>query len=190
MTGAEADGLWLSLSEIAERKGVSVQAVSVRARRFIEQGALRCRRGPKGTKQVPLADFDRLVERTQDGVRAANGTGWASRGDGMIGDPVLAQEQARKMAAEATLKELELDARLGKVLLVEDVRQAYAGIAEDLVRVVDGLPGRADELMAAARRDDKAAFQAVLRDVAHALRLQIGRGLEVAPEPQVAEDGA
>lgn len=68
MTDLE-NGLWLSISEIADETGVSHQAVSKRVGALEAEGQLKSRRGDNGRKEVNLAQYMVAIRAVGDPAR-------------------------------------------------------------------------------------------------------------------------
>lgn len=192
-SSGQAEGLWLPISEVARIKGVSKQAVAKRVDRLVEQGLISTRAGERGAKLVNVAEYDRAIGQTEDAVRALNGAGAASapapsRADG--GDPVLAREQARRAAYDADMKQMDLEERLGNILLLVDVQGAMALCAEKMVRVIEQLPSRSDDLAGAVGRDGATGARAELKKIARELREALARAMVITPGDRPVEDAA
>ena len=188
----EPAGLWMSVSELAKAKGVSRQSMHERVARLEQQGAVTLKAGQGRARLINVAEFDRAAGESFDAVRSLNGTGvattLASRVDGA--DPVLAREQARRAAYDADLKQLDLEERLGKLIPVEEVEQAMTTCAETMVRGIEQLPGRADDLAAAVARDGAAGARAALKVIARELRESLARALTLRVGECQAEEAA
>ncbi|WP_174514069.1 MarR family transcriptional regulator [Methylocella tundrae] len=193
------DGLWISVSDLARQKGVDKAAVSRRISRLESLGSLETRTGARGTKLVNIAAYDRAVGETGDAIRTMNGAGATHQPppSGNGSDPILAREQARRTAYQADIAKLDLDERLKKLLPVEDIASAIGICAEGIVRVLDQLPSRADELASAVGKDGALGARAVLKIVARDLRSAIERELRKlaengvnAPAPDEEADAA
>ncbi len=181
----EPAGLWMSVSELAKAKGVSRQSMHERVARLEQQGAITLRPGQGRAKLVNVAEFDRAAGETLDAVRALNGAAAAAAGPA---DPVLAKEQARRAAYDADLKQLDLEERLGKLIPVADVEDAMTTCAETMVRGIEQLPGRADELAAAVARDGAVGARTLLKIIARELRESLARALTLrAGEDEAGE---
>jgi hypothetical protein len=129
--------------------------------------------GPRGQKVVNVGEFDRVAEETLDAKQAQNGRKFRAAPDDGGDDvfsPVLAKEQARKVAYQADLAKLQRDEKLGKLLPIEKIAEAAAQCAEALVRVIDQLPARADEVASAVAKEGEAGARAFLRSVARDMR--------------------
>jgi DNA-binding MarR family transcriptional regulator len=132
---------WLPVTDLARARKVSKQALSKRVLRLEGQGLLTTKLGPRGQKLVNVGDFDRVAEETLDAKQAQNGRKSRAAvphdGGDDVFSPVLAHEQARKVAYQADLAKLNRDERLGKLLPIEKIADAAAQCAEALVRVID-----------------------------------------------------
>lgn len=184
-----ADGLWVTVGQLAEMKGISHPAVSKRLRRYQEQGLLTARRD--GTRTlVNLAEWDTVTAENTDPAkiagletsrRLAGQEAQAARPavpfGGADGDPVYAREQARKAQYDADLKKIELDRQLGRLVEVHAVEAAIVASAEVLVNAVDQLPSAADDLAAALAKGGVPALRDALRAKARELRSVIEKGL-------------
>jgi DNA-binding IscR family transcriptional regulator len=164
---------WLPVTDLARARKISKQALSKRVLRLDGQGLLTTKLGPRGQKLVNVGEFDRVAEETLDAKQAQNGR--KSRavphdGGDDVFSPVLAHEQARKVAYQADLAKLQRDEKLGKLLPIEKIADAAAQCAEALVRVIDQLPARADEVASAVAKEGEAGARAFLRSVARDMR--------------------
>ena len=171
------EGLWLTVSELARQRGVDKAAISRRITRL----GLELRPGPRNSKLVNVAAFDHAVGTSTDAVRAANSAKAAAReqeastGEGQV----LAREQARRAAYDADLKKLDLDERLGKLLPVSSIEDAMTRCAEAMVRRIDQISSRADDLAAAVARDGGAGARRELKAISRDLRETLARELRL-----------
>jgi hypothetical protein len=138
----------------------------------------------RGQKLVNVAEFDLAAERTVDAIRAQNGLKGRKRsapiadkalappmGDGENEfSPILAHEQARRVAYMADLAKLRRDEKLGTLLPTEKIAEAAAQCAEALNRIIDQLPGRADEIASAVAKDGESGVRNFLRSVVRDMR--------------------
>jgi DNA-binding MarR family transcriptional regulator len=186
-------GYWLSVSELARLRGVDKAAISRRAKRYEEQGLLKPKAGRGGVKLICVAEFDRAAGMATDAVRELNGAGGGAAPAPVAataGDPVLPREQARRAAYDADLKKLDLDERLGKLLPVEDVEHAMVECAEAMVRIIDQVPGRAEEVAAAVASDGTAGARTFLRDFARDLRTRLAQEMRLRGSAEADGDDA
>nr|WP_316228583.1 winged helix-turn-helix domain-containing protein [Bradyrhizobium sp. SZCCHNR2023] len=171
-------GLWLTISDIARRKGKSKQAISKRVKTLIEAGLLQTKPGDKNTTLVNLAQFDRAVGQVGD---AAKEQAAATRAavkvdapqdphDGGGDSPDYREHQAREKQYAADLKFLELQERLGNLVPVSDLADQANKCAEVLVRVFDRLPTFAEQMAASVGKDGAAGARASFKEIARELR--------------------
>lgn len=190
-------GLWSSISDLAIRKGVTKQTLAERVSRLEAQGRLTTRPGKNRSKLVNIAEYDRAVGETTDLSHAAGAatkrmveTG--SRGDdddtaplpaGTSASSVYTQEQARHMAYKASMAELDLNERLGKLIPFDDLAKSAQRVAEMLVRQIDQVITRADEVAAAVARDGVQGARAALKTIARDLRKNAATALSKLGAP-------
>lgn len=172
---APPDGLWMTISDIARAKGVSKQAISKRVDRFVTAGALATRNGARGAVMVNLAAYDKAAGEVGDSIREL-----AQKPAPVIAeDSTLAKEQTRRTQYQADIAKLELDERTGKLLPVEDVTAAMTRCAEIMVRTLDQMPSRADELATAVARDGEQGARAFLKTFAREVRSILAREMRI-----------
>jgi DNA-binding MarR family transcriptional regulator len=165
---------WLPITDLAKARKVSKQALSKRVLRLEGQGLVTTKTGARGQKLVNVGEFDRAAVDATDAVGAQNGRKAKAPpmgdGDDDPFSPVLAREQARKVAYQADIAKLDRDERLGRLLPIENIAVAAAQCAEALNRMIDQLPGRADEIAAAVAKEGVSGVRALLRSVARDMR--------------------
>jgi DNA-binding MarR family transcriptional regulator len=187
------DGLWVSVSDLAARKGVTKQTIAEKVSKLEAGGLLETRPGKGRTKLVNLAAYDRAIGSTGDAVRemaAATKAAMQAPAAPTVTDgsePVLAKEQARRLAYQADLAKLDLDERLGKLLPIDDVEAAMVRCAEALTRSLDQMPTRADELAAAVAKDGVNGARAFLKVVARDMRALLAREMRLLDRDASAE---
>lgn len=174
-------------------KGVSKQAVAKRVERFAAQGLLETRAGRGGAKLVEAAAYDRVAGEAGDAIRGvvAPRPLMGEAGESPAGS--LASHQAKRMAYQAEMARLDLEARVGRILELEAVTNAMTQCAEAMVRVIDQLPSRADELASAVAREGEMGARAFLRTIAREWRNKLAesmRLLEAAGQAQARGDAA
>lgn len=186
---AMPDGLWMTISDLARAKGVSKQAISKRVDRFSAAGTLSTRKGARGAVMVNVAAYDRAAGEVGDAIRElAQRPPSLSLPESDDASPVLAREQARRVSYQADLAEMELEERRGKLLRAEDVAAAMTRCAEVMVRVLDQMPSRADEMATAVAREGEQGARAFLKGLAREMRATLARELRLLegarPAPQ------
>ena len=187
-----AEGLgWASISELARLRGVDKAAISRRVARLAAQGLLTTRTGKQGTKLVNIAEFDRAAGEATDAVRELNGRGaTAPPAPGLATDPILSREQARRAAYDADLKKLDLEERLGRIAPLDRVRRATAEFTQSLARVIDMLPARVEEILAAGAKDGVNGARAVAKMIARELREEMAKTMAAIADAAEGEGAA
>lgn len=183
------EGLWVSISELAKRKGLRKQTVAEKVSRYEAQGILTTQPGGRGRpKLVNLAEFDKVAGEAGDAIRELSAvTGAPSEGKPEGNNPVLAREQARRVAYQADLAKLDLDERLGKLLPIDEVEKAMVRCAQALVRAIDRLPGRAEELASRVAHEGSQGARAILKETARDLRATLAREMRLLASEQEPE---
>ncbi len=148
---------WATVTELARLRGVNKSAISKRVARLESLGVLHPKPGPKRTKLISLAEFDRATAETVDAVRELNGR--AAQAAASPSDPILAREQARRASIAADLAQLDLDERLDMLVPVDGVRRAAADCAIRLRQVVEQMHARAEEVAGELARNGSAFAQ-------------------------------
>jgi len=201
---APAD-VWLSISDLAGLKGVTKQAISNKVTRFETEGLISTRPGAGRAKMVNVAEYERaardashpLKQLAADMVRerraavdaqiCASTPEIAARPDGDVAAspsavPALTEAQTRKAVAEAELKRLDLAERRALLAPIAGPRGSEATIARivnALLRSMERIPGKCDEVVAA-----------VLKDGAHGARRLLQQLVTKAREEAAGEIGA
>jgi hypothetical protein len=173
-----------SISELARLRNVAVSGLSKRISRLEAASVLRTQPGPRGAKLVNVADFNRVAAQTVDAVRSLNGASGGSpspAADPAPGDPILAKEQARRTKADADLKELDRDERIGQLVRGDKIKEAIVDALRMHTKVLSQLVSRAEENAAAVRKDGVPGARAFLKRLETELREDIAdRALELA----------
>lgn len=171
-------GLWLSLGDLAARKGVSKQAVSKNLKDWKARGVVVSTRTEGRALLVNVAEYDRArgevghVVRDQEPEEPAPSS---PRGTGK--DPVFAVEQAREKAYAADLKKLELGERTRKLVPIDAAIDEARTVVAPLVLILDRLPSRADDIATALAEDGTQGVRRVLKTIAMDLRNEMSAAL-------------
>ena len=186
MTPDTPNGHWLTVSELAASRGLAKASVSERLKRLQAQGVDISTMPGKGNRLlVNVAEYDRAVGTSGDPARALATK--APLPDAGGAEHVYTREQAREKAYKADLAKLDLDERLGKLVAVEALAAAAGGVAEAMVRAIDQMPGRAEDLAAAVAKDGMTGARAALKTFARELRETLAR--ELARLADIGRDG-
>lgn len=164
-TGAADVGVWLTIAELARRKGVSKQAATKRVNRLVEEGKLIVRADGRN-RLVDLATYDRVVGQVGDAYKEqAAETIRGQRGEKQsrqptldeVTQPGLRDAQTERAKYEARLKALDFAERTGQVVPLKGEH----GLEGALIKVSDlivrdaGQPMQwVDEIMEAARKGE------------------------------------
>jgi len=189
----EPPGLWLSVSELARARGLAKSSVSARVASLVDKGLIKTRAGVKRSKLINVAAFDRAIGETGDLAHA--------QAPELDDAPLLAtarpaaetasatytREQAREKSYAADLKKLDLDERLGKLVTVESVQAAAVRLAETLVRQIDQIASRADDIAAAVAKGGVQGARGALKMAAREIRESMARELERLADAAKAE---
>jgi hypothetical protein len=169
-------GLWLTITELAEQKGVGKSTISEKVKRLVDAGKIETRAGDGGTKLVNLAQYDKAVGETTD---PAKELGAETRDETVepVGDSRYRDAKTRQAQYAADLQEIALKEKLGELVPVEEVRRASARIVETILRVVDRLPARAEEITSAVSKEGAIGARGKLKEMARDLRSAIAESL-------------
>jgi hypothetical protein len=189
-----AEGVWLSISDLAELKGKSRQTVWEKVKKLEADGHLATRSGPGGTRQVDVAEYDRLVGETTDFARQQAAATRAANADELpIGAPTVDPEyndgQRKKVHYEARLKALEFGRQTGQLVSIVSVKRDVEKIFTACIGSLDSLVLRAEEATAAALNDGIPGVRQVLADAAFKIRAAIAAALRDVEAASRAEDG-
>ena len=183
---------WATVSELARIRGVDKSAISRRVARLEEQGLLRPKSGPRGTKLINVPEFERVSSETVDGIRELNGRSAKASRATSTGEsaPELTREQARRTKADADLKELDRDERIRLLVRGDKVGEAVAESIRMHARIIDQIPNRAEENAAAVTKGGVAGARAFLRQLALDLRHDLAdRAIEIV-RAEAEQEGA
>jgi DNA-binding IscR family transcriptional regulator len=169
-------GLWLSVTQIAERKGVSKQGVSQKVARIVADGRLTIKPGRGREKLINLAQYDVAVGDVGDAAREAGastkavtelpGTTGARASDGGR----FRNEQTREKAYAADLKFIELERARGNLLEVAEFDIVASDAAYRIVDIIENLQARDAEFTAIAIKEGENGMRAALKRVARSMR--------------------
>lgn len=191
------DGVWLTVSEIARRKGVSHQAVSKRVKSLEADGKISPR--PDGRRTlVDLVEYDRAVGDFGDGSReaAADTVRSAKQGQaskpGSVPDGIkpsvvpdgMRDAQLERVRYDAKMRALDFAERTGQLVPVSGpggIEDAMVAAAEKIISVLDLMLRAAPDLVIAAREGEPAARREI-RKVIHSQRVAIGDAMRLLEE--------
>lgn len=164
--GDTADGLWVTVAELAKMRGLARQVMYRKVDRLVTLGQLELRSGVRGAKVVNVAAFDAAVGEVTDLAReqgAATRRAAAALPSSSGGsDPSYTQEQARKMAYSADREKIALGEDLGRLVPVDRLEAEFARVLAPIARALTRLSARADDVTAAVGENGKAGARAFL----------------------------
>ena len=182
----DADGgLWLSISDLATRKGVTKQTIAERVARFEAAGRVQTRPGKGRTKLVNVAAYDRATGDLADFAKAqgaatrrnADPDDVAAPPAGAGGDPVYTREQARNMAYTADLKRMDIEERLGRLIPVDRLEAELLRCMVPFMRAIERLERRAPDMAHSVRQGGDTAARTWLRHLAFEFSNEISAGM-------------
>lgn len=167
---AELDqGLWLSVTALAARKGVRKSTISEKVTRLVETGVLQTRPGKGREKLINVAAYDVAVGEVGDAAKEAGAaTKAASAPSGTSRAPTdnrYRDEQARDKAYSADIKEIELEKLRGNLLPVSEFDPAADDAATRIVDIIEGLLARDSELTSIAVKEGENGVRAALKRI-------------------------
>ncbi|MDQ0472804.1 ArsR family transcriptional regulator [Labrys wisconsinensis] len=169
-----APGLFmLSISQIAERDGVSKPTVSQKVAELVAKHGLRVERDGRGrVSAVDVAQYDHLRGRFGDPFKAQAPQPPKSAAPAF--DPESLDEAQRKKAwYEAHRRGLELDELRGDLVRRQGIETAISVIGAEIAAIVDRLAAQADDFAAAVGRDGPHGLRVALRAFASQQRADI-----------------
>lgn len=174
MSATDDGGVWVSVADLAKRKGVTRQSASERISKLERDGLIVTRREGR-SKLVELATYDRVVGQVGDLFREqAAETKQAEKQEAQDSGP-LRIAQAERAQYEAKLKALDFAERTGQVVAVRGphgVETAMIRIVEQIVRELQQPFDWIPDLIEASSQGEP-AMRRVLRKKIHEQRQAI-----------------
>lgn len=169
------DELLVSLSELAERKGVSTQAIHKRVKGLEAEGRLTTvKRGR--SRMVDMAEYDRVVGEVGDAVReAAIETVKPDNGSARLRD-----QQAELAAYKTRMAAMDLADREGNTLPLEGpagLNAAVNRIGVEMAQDIDALVNADTRLAEAVAKGGAISLRKELKKVAGELRTKLAKRL-------------
>lgn len=191
-------GIWLSITELAERFEIAKATVSARVTKFEDAGLVKTKPGKGKIKLVNLADFESAIEESGDPAKEQGAETKSETAD----DPAAARDPRFRDAATkekqhlAQLAEIRVGKELGKYIEAEFFRPAVEECAEVIVRILDRPISKAADLEAAARSGGVNGVRVKMREIIREQRAAISEAMQrladtptdqPAPLPELAE---
>jgi hypothetical protein len=184
------NGLWLSVTALADLKGVTKQTIGEKVKRLERAGLLLGQSEGRGKpKLINVAAYDRAVGETTDLMREQGAATKkavqalqvpVSVADGA--NPVYSAEQARHMALKADMAQLDLDERLRKLLPLHEVTEAMTECAEAMVRAIDQISTHAEAIADAVGKGGVNGARGKLKEIARELRDTVSQSMRLVAE--------
>lgn len=169
------DGLWLSVTELAAKKGVRKSTISEKVSRLVADGRLTTKPGKGKAKLINLAAYDVAIGEVGDGAKEQGAATKAANAD--ISRPAdsgrFRDEQTREKAYTADLKYIELERVRGNLLAVAEFDAVAEDAASRIADICDGLQAQDSELTAIAVKDGENGMRAALKRITRAQRTAI-----------------
>lgn len=180
-------GLWITVSELAQRKGLTRQTVAERVNRLEEEGRISTRREGR-SRLVELAAYDRAVGAVGDAAKEIGAQ--TKRDEGSSENSGLRDAQTERAKYEARLKALDFAERSGLVIPVKGEN----GIEGALIKICDqvlrdlGTPMQwVDDLMEASRKGEPHLRRVIRTKIAEQRKLVAEHLMALAGEAAQAE---
>lgn len=189
-----SDGVWLTVSELAKRKGISRQSASERIDRLERDGLIETKRNGR-SRMVELATFDRVVGQTGDAFREQGAQTKRDMADPQTDTPspvsaALRDAQTVRAQYESKLKGLDYAERTGQLVPIKGehgVETALVKVTEAIIRELNAPLNWVTEIME-TQREGEPALRRLLRRKIHEQREAIAARLaSVAGEAAEAE---
>jgi DNA-binding transcriptional ArsR family regulator len=182
------EGVWLSITEIARRKGVSKQALSKRVKSLEADDKVTVRRRGQSVL-VDLVEYDRAVGDFGDAGReaAAETVRAARRDQGDRADPSssgLRDVQLERARYETRMRALDYAERTGQLVPLRGpggVEDALVDASAEIIRSLD-LTMRHFDKIREATKDGEPAVRRVIKEIIHEQRIVIGKAMQVLAE--------
>jgi hypothetical protein len=181
MTSESRESLqgWASITAVADLKGRNKAGVSRRVAGFEAAGLLRARRGPKGEKLVNVEAYDRLHMSHGDAVQEMNGTRASADTD-----LVLAHEQAKRAAADAEMKRMDLEERRGRIISADRAERFVDTCSAKAQTVLWRLPGLVEDIIAIGTKDGVPAARTFVKGHVREAIAEIGALVRMIADPR------
>lgn len=194
--------IMMTLSALAERDGVSRQAISKTVRDLIDRHPdIPVERDGRGRiAKVSTAHLDHYRERYQNPARVlASRPAAADAVRSQVSPPPMAKEdsfdEARRLNEwlRYSREKLKHEEDCGRLVVADSVGQAHDAIGREIQAIVSRLPNRADDLALAVTKEGVHGLRVLLREVAFDLNVAIAERLAAianeAPETETFDTG-
>lgn len=169
-------GLWITVAELARRKGVSKQTAAEKVNRLENEGRISTRKEGR-SRLVELAAYDRAVGTFGDAVKEIGAQ--TKRDDASGENSALRDAQTDRAKYEARLKALDFAERSGLVIPLKGehgIEGALIKICDQVLRDLGAPMQWVDDLMEASRKGEP-HFRRVMRGKVGDLRKLVAEHL-------------
>lgn len=191
-----SDALMMSAADVAKRDGVSKQAVSKKVRTFADKHGLEVQRGPRNAiVAFNVAQYDVLRERLDDPSKAQRSPPPEADPPPPARRESYDEALRQKTVIETERSRLRLAEEKGELIRVATLADAIADCGAEISKIIDQLPGAADDLAAALGRDGVHGLRVTLKSIAQKVRVDVAAALAAiaSNEPETErteEEGA
>jgi hypothetical protein len=188
----DLNDLWLSVSKLAARDGVTVQAVSKHVAR-LEGLGLEVRHDARGrVAAINVASYDALRGRVGDPSKSQAPRRDRPKESSSTNlpeiDPNSYEESLRrKTLYEAERARLKFEQEAGELVIFSEVVAATTTCGETIVGVLELLPTCADEIALAVVESGANGARAVLKREVRELRIKITEAFRAIAKEKVCE---
>lgn len=188
LTELSSDAVLLTVSEIADRHGVSKQATSRRVKRLADQHGLAVERDVAGRiVKVDVAAYENLIGHVGDQSKARAKADPKPIAEGSL--DAIRLDDAKVMLRR---RQLDLSLQLGKTVPVDRLESAIDAAGGEIASVLNQLPNATDDLAAAFTESGVQGLRKALQKLARDTRRQVGEAMAViaadAPETEAEAD--
>jgi hypothetical protein len=177
--------LQMTQSEYARHRGVTRQTIH----KLIQSGRIPLIATGDGRKMIDVVAADRALGEARERVAVDDDHLLERTAPGSLGGLTRAKTTVEEY--NARLKQLEYEERVRELVRIDDVTRSMVCCAEVIVRELDRLPSRAEDLAAVLSSGGTSALRSALKDVTRELRRTLAENMRIlATEERPDEDGA
>lgn len=170
-------GLWLTITELAARKGVRKSTISEKVSRLIADGKLSTKPGKGKAKLVNLAQYDSAIGEVGDAAKEAGAETKAQNATAQPPAephrPQYRDAQTREKEYQADLKFIELERLRGSLISVADLDGAAEEAAIKVGEVLESMLSHEAELASVVVKDGENGLRSALKRIVRGQREQI-----------------
>jgi hypothetical protein len=178
----QADLLEMNIPDYAEHRGVTRQAVG----KLVADQKIPFRRDGRNVF-IDVAAADRVLGETRERITTKEDAG-EEAADSSSGR--LTKAKTSTEIYRARLAELDYLERIGKLIPVEQLKDAAVASAEAMVLIFNSLQQRAPEIAAAAKKKGEPGVRNALKEIIREMRKNAAREFEKLPTAAMAKKGA